>query len=61
MNYSGYPVDAVTVHLLGKFRTARLLTPEDPGGRTLKLYDNEDGCGVDIDTVTSVAALILER
>ena len=61
VNYSGYPVDSVTVHLLGKFRSARLVTPEEPAGKALKLYDHEDGSGVDIDTVTSVAALILER
>lgn len=61
VNYSDYPVDSITVHLLGKFRTARLVTPEMPAGKALKLYDNEDGSGVDIDTVSTVAALILDR
>jgi hypothetical protein len=61
VNYSDYPVDSIAVHLLGKFRRATLVTPESPMPRALALYDNEDGSGVDVDTVSTVAALVLER
>jgi hypothetical protein len=61
VNYSDYPVDAIAVHLLGKFRRAVMMTPEMPEGRELALYENEDGSGVDIDTVATVAVLVVER
>lgn len=61
VNFSDYPVDSIAVHLLGKFRRATLLTPESPQPRALTLYENEDGSGVDVDTVTSVVVLLLDR
>lgn len=61
VNYSDYPVDSIAVHLLGKFRRATLLTPEAPAPQTLHLYDNEDGSGVDIDTIRTVGVLTLDR
>jgi hypothetical protein len=59
VNYSGYPVENVTVHLLGKYKTARLLTP---GGsvKTLGVYDTEEGTGIDIDNVAVLATLVIE-
>ena len=60
VNYSGYPVENVTVHLLGKYKTARLAAPGSPD-RTVELYEVEDGVGVDIADVATVAALVLER
>ena len=60
VNYSDYPVDSIAVHLLGKFRRATLVTPESPTPKQLALYNNEDGSGVDIDTVSTVAVLTLE-
>jgi hypothetical protein len=61
VNYSDFPVDSIAVHLLGKFAKASLVTPESERARELALYENEDGSGVDVDTVTSVAVLLLER
>jgi hypothetical protein len=60
VNYSDYPVDSITVHLLGNFRSAKILRP---GRRPaeLKPYENEDGVGVDIDLIDSVAILVAER
>ncbi len=59
LNYADYPVDSVTVHLLGKYRKATLLTPDKPP-QVLSLYDIEEGHGVDVDQVGSVAALVLD-
>ena len=59
INYSGFPVENVTVHLLGKYKTARLLAPGAPD-RRLEVYENEDGSGVDIDSVGIAATLVLE-
>lgn len=59
VNYSGFPVENVTVHLLAKYRKATLIAPgEKP--KTLQLYDNDEGSGVDIDSVNIAAALLLE-
>jgi hypothetical protein len=59
VNYSGYPVENVTVHLLKKYKTARLIAPGAPD-KTLEVYENEDGSGVDIDTVGVTGSLVLE-
>ena len=59
VNYSGYTVDAVTVHLLGDFNHATLYTP-DGKSRPLEVYKNEEGSGVDIDTVSVCATLRLD-
>lgn len=59
VNYSDYPVENVTVHVLGKFKTARLLAPAaEP--KQLAVYDVEEGTGVDIDKVAVSATLVLE-
>ncbi|MEZ5400767.1 MAG: hypothetical protein R2729_13930 [Bryobacteraceae bacterium] len=59
VNYSDYPVEDVTVHVLGKFGKATLLAPGGPP-RAMEVYDNEEGTGIDIDKITTVAALVLE-
>ncbi|MDQ6678449.1 MAG: hypothetical protein M3Z09_14275 [Acidobacteriota bacterium] len=59
VNYADYPVENVTMHVLGDFRKATLYTPD---GRTkaLEVYKNDEGTGVDIDSVAVVAAVRLE-
>jgi hypothetical protein len=59
VNYSGFPVENVTVHMLGKFTRARLMMP-DGTDKALKVYDNEDGSGIDIDKIGVAATLVLE-
>ena len=59
VNYSGYPVENVTVHLLGKYKSAKLLSPGAPA-KMLSVYDNEEGTGVDIDTIGVSATLVVE-
>ncbi len=58
VNYSGYPVENVTVHLLGKFKSARLIAPE--GERDLETYATDDGTGVDISKVSVWVTLRLD-
>jgi hypothetical protein len=58
VNYSDYPVEAITLQLLGKYQSAVLLTPRER--RKLDLYDFEEGAGVDLDKLDDVAILLLE-
>jgi len=59
VNYSDYPVDSITVHVLGTFHHARLLAP-DGTSKELAVYPVEEGTGIDIDKVDVVAALVLD-
>jgi hypothetical protein len=59
VNYTNYPVENVTVRFPGKFRQARLLTPEAEA-KTLEIYEMERGTAVDIDQVPVCATIILE-
>ena len=59
VNYASYPVDSVTVHLLGDWKHARLYTP-DGKERELEVYKNDEGTGVDIDLVSVCATLRLD-
>ena len=60
VNYSDYPVNDVTVHFLGNYRRATLLSPEG-ADKALTIYPTEDGGGVDIDRVGVCAAIRLEQ
>ncbi|HLJ16909.1 MAG TPA: hypothetical protein VKV15_20615 [Bryobacteraceae bacterium] len=59
VNYSDYPVENITVHLLGKFQHARLYRPE-AAPKDLSPYEVEDGTGVDVDNMSALATLVLE-
>jgi hypothetical protein len=59
VNYSSYPVESVTVHVLGNFKHARLYTPEGPA-RDLEVYKNDEGTGIDIDKVSVCATLLVD-
>jgi hypothetical protein len=59
VNYSGYPVENIAVHFLGKFGKATLLTPEG-AEKALEVYTAEEGGGVDIDRVGMCATVRLE-
>ncbi len=58
VNYSDYPVENVTVHLLGKYATAMVYRPGSAPA-PLSGYDVEEGTGYDIDQVSSVATLLI--
>ncbi|HKE29816.1 MAG TPA: hypothetical protein VKB88_46020 [Bryobacteraceae bacterium] len=59
VNYSDYPVENVTVHFLGSYKRATLLTPEG-AEKKLDIYSTEEGSGVDIDKVGVCATIRLE-
>jgi hypothetical protein len=61
VNYSGYPVENVTVHLIGRFRSAQLLAP-GAAPKKLEMFEVEEGAatGVEIDQVGATATLLLE-
>jgi len=59
VNYSDFPVENVTVHFLGSYKRATLITPEGTE-KTLDIYSTEEGSGVDIDKVNVCAAIRLE-
>jgi hypothetical protein len=59
VNYSGFPVEDVTVHLPGKHTRARLLQPESPA-KELSLYPTEEGVGTEISRIATVAAIEVE-
>lgn len=56
LNYTDYPVDSVTVHVLGQWRRARLYSPDSPA-RELPVYPVKDGVAVDIPRVTVPASV----
>jgi hypothetical protein len=53
-------VENVTVHVLGKFKSARLLAPGSPP-KNVEVYEVEEGTGMDIDSVNVAATLLMER
>lgn len=59
VNYSDYPVDSVTVQLLGKYTKAHLYLP-DGREKDLETYAAEEGTGVDIDSIATCAVLRVE-
>ena len=60
VNYSDYPVDNVTVHFLGDFKSATLTTP-DGTEKKLNIYQADEGWGVDLDQVATCASIRLEQ
>ena len=59
VNYTDYPVESITAHVLGTFKHARLYTPESEP-KDLPVYPVEEGTGIDIEKVNVVATLVLE-
>ena len=60
VNYSEYPIENITVQLLGTFKHAQLLTPGS-APKNLEVYaTDEGGTGVDIDRIGECGALLLE-
>ena len=59
VNYSDYPAENVTVHLLGKYKSATLHQPGAPPVK-VELYATDEGVGLDVDRVASVATVVLE-
>lgn len=62
VNYSGYAVENVTAHVLGRFKKATIYTPEGPS-KAVEVYDVEEGVatGLDIAAVPAFARIVLEQ
>jgi hypothetical protein len=59
VNYANYPVESVTVHVLGDYKQAWLYTPEGTE-KKLDVYKVDEGTGIDIEQVSVTAVLRLE-
>jgi hypothetical protein len=59
VNYSDYPVEGITAHVLGTYKHARLITPEGES-KELEVYPVEEGTGVDIEKLNVVGAIQLD-
>lgn len=59
VNYSDFPVENVTLHYLGNYKHATLITPEGLE-KQLEIYQAEEGWGVDIDKVQVCVTIRLE-
>jgi hypothetical protein len=60
VNYSDFPIENITAHVLGHFRKATLLQPGAPP-KPLELYKVDDeAIGVDIPSVGPLATIVLE-
>jgi hypothetical protein len=60
VNYADFPVENVTAHFLGDFKTATLLTPEG-AEKKLEIYAADEAQGVDIDNVGVCVTIKLEK
>jgi len=62
VNYSGYAVENVTAHVLGRFKKATIYTPEG-ASKPLETYDVEEGVatGMDIPNVPAFARIVMEQ
>lgn len=60
VNYSDYPAESVTVHLLGPYKSATIFRPEKPEGQKMELYAIDEGMGFDVDQVGAIATIVLE-
>ncbi|MBL8234460.1 MAG: hypothetical protein JNL98_38535 [Bryobacterales bacterium] len=62
VNYSGYPIENVTAHVLGKFKRAYVDFPESPR-KPVETYDVDEGAatGIDLDRVPVAAMVVLEK
>ena len=59
LNYADYPAEDVTVQVVGKWRRARLYSP-DAEPRELPVYEVKDGTGIDVDRIRVAATLRLD-
>jgi hypothetical protein len=59
VNYTDFPIESITAHVLGTFKHARLFAP-DGTAKDLAVYPVEEGTGVDIEKVDVVATVVLD-
>jgi hypothetical protein len=59
VNYSSYPIDNVTVHVLGNYKHARFYEPGS-APKDVAVYETEEGTGVDLEEVGVCGTVVLE-
>jgi hypothetical protein len=59
VNFSDYDLENITVHLLGAYKSVNLHMP-GASPRALNTFEADEGTGVEIEKMTSVAALVIE-
>ncbi len=59
VNYSDYPAESITAHVLGTYHHARLYRPDGPV-QDLETYPVEEGTGIDIDKMGWIATVVIE-
>ena len=59
VNYSDFPAESLTAHVLGTWKKATLLSP-GAAPRKLELYEVEEGMGIDVPLVRTYATIVLE-
>lgn len=59
VNYSDFPVQDITVHVLGKFKKATLMRPET-GPQKLEVYPVDEGTGIDVPALGALGTIVLE-
>ncbi len=60
VNYTSYPIEDITVHMLGPYKKATFHTPEDPP-KVLELFEADEGSGAEIAKISTVGAVVFER
>ena len=59
VNYSDFPAESLTAHVLGAWKKATLISP-NAAPRKLEVYEVEEGTGMDVPLVQTFATIVLE-
>jgi len=58
LNYSDYPVQDISLHLLGNYTKATLLTRAGP--KSLAVFESGDGIEIEVDRLADVGVVVVE-
>jgi len=60
LNFTDFAGESITIHALGKWKRARLYSPEAPV-KTLEVYEIPEGTGIDLDRMPVFATIRLDK
>ena len=60
LNFTDFAGESIAIHALGRWRQARLYSPEDPL-KSLEVYDTPEGTGIDVDRIPVFATIRLDN
>jgi hypothetical protein len=60
LNFTDFAGESITIHALGKWKQARLYSPEAPV-RILQTYEIPEGTGIDVDRIPVFASIRLDQ